>query len=342
MARETKVGLLVGLAFIICFAIILANRGRRDQFSTQLPYNLLVNREVASAAKVSAPTPPEIERPQTQSLATTTWQRPAASSVTYRAPARTGDSPATRSSSAQQPPQRDARPAQHVSARPIHGNRLEQLLEQRALAPGDESIPVDPAARVGRASQPRPQAREAADPKPTAALLSARQRPLTLPKVSKDQLARYVAQSGDTLSKIAVQQYGTRSHTVIEAIFQANRATLSSPDDLHVGDELILPPVPGVAAPRPEGPGDSGGKAAPSGAATKPSPADNTGRFRWYQVKEGDRYASIARDELSNERRWREIFELNQDKFPDPHLIRPGVRIKLPLLEVADKTGVRR
>ena len=30
MARETKVGLLAGLAFIICFAIILANRGRQD------------------------------------------------------------------------------------------------------------------------------------------------------------------------------------------------------------------------------------------------------------------------------------------------------------------------
>ena len=29
MARETKVGLVVGLAFIICFAVILANRGRQ-------------------------------------------------------------------------------------------------------------------------------------------------------------------------------------------------------------------------------------------------------------------------------------------------------------------------
>ena len=107
------------------------------------------------------------------------------------------------------------------------------------------------------------------------------------------------------------------------------------------GDELILPPVPGVAGPRPAGPGDSADETAPSGVATEPSPAGNAGRFRWYQVKEGDRYASIARDELSNERRWREIFELNQDKFPDPHLIRPGVRIKLPLLAVADTTGVR-
>lgn len=31
MARETKVGLLAGLAFIVCFAVILANRGREVQ-----------------------------------------------------------------------------------------------------------------------------------------------------------------------------------------------------------------------------------------------------------------------------------------------------------------------
>ena len=28
MARETKIGLLAGLAFIICFAVILSQRGR--------------------------------------------------------------------------------------------------------------------------------------------------------------------------------------------------------------------------------------------------------------------------------------------------------------------------
>ena len=38
MARETKVGLLAGLAFIICFAIILANRGRQHLIPAQLTY----------------------------------------------------------------------------------------------------------------------------------------------------------------------------------------------------------------------------------------------------------------------------------------------------------------
>ena len=41
MARETKVGMLVGLGFIVCFAIILENRGRRDPVGPQMPHEVL-------------------------------------------------------------------------------------------------------------------------------------------------------------------------------------------------------------------------------------------------------------------------------------------------------------
>jgi nucleoid-associated protein YgaU len=327
MARETKVGLLVGLAFIICFAIILANRGGRNGLSTELPYNLLVNREAASAATVSEPIPPVLEQPRSQPPATIERQRPASSSITYRAPVLTSGFSTPEPDSFGQPREPDARPARHASTRMRPEQRLEQLLEQRALAPGDESIPADPTAR------------EDAEPEPVVASLSARQAPPALPEVSKGKTPRYVVQAGDTLSKIAAQQYGTRSRAVVEAIFQANRATLSSPDDLHVGDALLLPPVPGVAGPRLEQTESPGAEPSPSGRTKEPRPGDDAKRFRRYQVKERDRYASIAREQLGDERRWREIYELNKDKFPDPNLIRPGVNIKLPMLEVADSTG---
>ena len=38
MARETKIGLIVGLTFIICFAVILANRGRPRPTNTHVTY----------------------------------------------------------------------------------------------------------------------------------------------------------------------------------------------------------------------------------------------------------------------------------------------------------------
>jgi nucleoid-associated protein YgaU len=63
--------------------------------------------------------------------------------------------------------------------------------------------------------------------------------------------------------------------------------------------------------------------------ARKPAP-----HVRWYQIKKNDRYISIARRQLGDARRWREVYELNKDKFPDPQRIREGVRIKLPLTTV--------
>jgi len=37
---------------------------------------------------------------------------------------------------------------------------------------------------------------------------------------------------------------------------------------------------------------------------------------------------------LGDAARWRELHELNKDKFPDPKMIREGVRIKLPTTKV--------
>ena len=61
--------------------------------------------------------------------------------------------------------------------------------------------------------------------------------------------------------------------------------------------------------------------------------------FRWYQIRKQDRYASIAREQLGDEGRWREIFELNRGKFPNADRIREGVRIKLPLTTMAAAGG---
>ena len=53
MARETKVGLVVGLAFIICFAVILANRGRQRAPVTDVPSSS--GKPVARAAATIRP-----------------------------------------------------------------------------------------------------------------------------------------------------------------------------------------------------------------------------------------------------------------------------------------------
>lgn len=57
----------------------------------------------------------------------------------------------------------------------------------------------------------------------------------------------YKVESGDTLSSISKQFYGTVRHA--DLIFEANRATLKSPDELREGQTLTIPPKPAGGTP---------------------------------------------------------------------------------------------
>jgi nucleoid-associated protein YgaU len=129
-------------------------------------------------------------------------------------------------------------------------------------------------------------------------------------------VTRYVVIPGDTLTRIAAKHYGLGSRQYVNAIVDANRSVIADPDLLRAGMELVIPEVAGAVW-RPTEP-------EPASAASRPEPV------QWYQIAPNDRYITIAREQLGDGGRWREIFELNKDKFPDPGRIRPGVRIKLP------------
>jgi nucleoid-associated protein YgaU len=165
----------------------------------------------------------------------------------------------------------------------------------------------------------------------------------------------YTVVAGDTLWKIALKQFGTKSAGAVDAIVEANRTLVSDRDQLKTGQVLVIPELAGGPAAAPANP--------PGPAASKPEPKTKpAGRVsepvkekdkdkealvrnasaRWYQVRKNDRYYSIARDQLGDGSRWHEIHELNKDKFPDPEMIREGVRIKLPAEAVADIRDRRR
>ena len=67
-----------------------------------------------------------------------------------------------------------------------------------------------------------------------------------------------------------------------------------------------------------------------SGASKLGPDSGKSRHWKWYQIKPKDRYTKIAREQLGDATRWREIFEMNKEVFSDPNMIRPGVRIKLP------------
>ena len=121
---------------------------------------------------------------------------------------------------------------------------------------------------------------------------------------------------------------------------------MSSPDHVVVGWRIKLPVIEGLLAAAREG---------GSAATTAPEPAsvdrrdsrkvrqtaieqrlsdDRDGEgvdWRWYELKEGDVYSTVAAEQLGTSKRWPELARLNEDIFPDASRIRYGVNIRIPV-----------
>ncbi len=58
-------------------------------------------------------------------------------------------------------------------------------------------------------------------------------------------------------------------------------------------------------------------------------PTEN--KAKTYTVDSGDNLSAIAKQELGDANRWREIYELNKEVIgKNPDLIQPGMELKLP------------
>lgn len=351
MARETKVGLLAGLTFIVVFAAILANRGQKDPLLSQK--SLSTDSQVAVGEKFVPTDPYEVRN----TLRELPEERYRPTPVRMQEPFGAGDSIAAERVSGEQDPPRKTPPGTRTIrfgpaaespqsaiavARPIPQETttsppgLSKETQQFA-SQGTRQIPGDPTSmkRSGVEAQGLAGGDAVAAP-----LATVPQKMVTVPLILQQQVsselkksavagAKYVVLAGDTLYAIAGKHYGKRGGKFVRAIVEANRDTLPDPNKLRVGVVLVLPKMDvkaKVAASSVNAPAGGG-----SGATTATKTTANKLReFEWYQVRKGDRYASIAREKLGDARRWRELFEMNKDKFPNPDRIRDGVLIKIP------------
>ncbi|HEY9857191.1 MAG TPA: N-acetylmuramoyl-L-alanine amidase [Stenomitos sp.] len=71
------------------------------------------------------------------------------------------------------------------------------------------------------------------------------------------------------------------------------------------------------------------GSSAPAPAPT-PAPSAPKGDSWVYTVRSGDNLSKIAKEQLGDANRWREIYDLNRDKISNPNLIYPGQTLKMP------------
>lgn len=108
--------------------------------------------------------------------------------------------------------------------------RANPFIDPSRLRPGRViRVPKDPENIQGKPTPP-------ADPGPASP-----------GSVRYDTQRSYTVVAGDTLSKISQKMYGTQANT--ELIFEANRKLLASPDDLSIGQVLVIPPATGPAPP---------------------------------------------------------------------------------------------
>lgn len=148
----------------------------------------------------------------------------------------------------------------------------------------------------------------------------------------------YVVQDGDNLAKIAQKFYGAEigNKTInVTRIFEANRGMLESPNDIHVGQKLIIPllkdesesvfsrglfeRIKSTIGTQPSS------DMAPTVLLTK-LPASQPSKQ--YVVCEGDNLWRIANKQLGDGERFREIIKLNDLK--DEDYLTVGMRLKVP------------
>lgn len=130
----------------------------------------------------------------------------------------------------------------------------------------------------------------------------------------------YVVQKGDTLKKIAEEQLGGLHRW--QYLYEFNKQRIKDPDSLQPGLVLIIPieqegqgKAPKTRAPKVKAP-----------AVTEPSSATRT-----YTIIKNDSLWKIAKKQLGDGNRWKEIHELNKGKIKDPDALIPGTQIMIPV-----------
>ena len=146
--------------------------------------------------------------------------------------------------------------------------------------------------------------------KPEAAAPGAGAAP-TKPVAVEPKASTYTVSNGDSLWKIAVKQYGDSNiQEHVDAIVAANPSI--DADNLKVGMKINLPPKQ---------------------TSVNRLPAKEQAKLLdsgLYEVKKGDTLSSIAKKQLGDANRWREIYDLNREHIADPSMLFTGTQLRLP------------
>ncbi len=306
MTRETKIGLLVGLAFIIVIGILLSDHLASSTEPPQAPLSTSGNNARAATAVPGA----------LQTAPVTPVVTPPAVAPVTPVPT----------------PEELRKPVEIVAINPPTANSPITIKTPAAVGAASSSLtPIPPMAHGSNDQAPDI---EAGPGKPEVGLA-----PLAaLTHSQSEELVKareYRAQSGDTLSKMAARLMGGNTKANRDAIVRANKSLQANPAKIVVGHPYMIPVVEkeAKATPAHSSPTASLLAAAPTTAPsetlaaqpTAPATAENI-----YVVKSGDTLWKIAATQLGNRNAVAAIKELNKDVLKGGDKLHLNMKLRLP------------
>jgi nucleoid-associated protein YgaU len=303
MTSDAKVGLLLGLVFIFIIAFVLNGlpRFRNAANNSELTTNMVNS--------------------QNDTLGIGTRERKAQEFVDFQ------EQFGEQAVEEVQTPEEETENVRYVMELPKNMYPTEQTSNEEA-SDSDEPVSFNPFEPIVSASVVEQQP-ETAEPEP------AKQEPVrsATPK-------SYVVGEGDSLSDIAKKFYGEQEGNRlvnITRIFEANRNVLKSPDDIFVGQKLVIPSlkISSTDSDKPDG-SLSGSlfetvKSIGRRHLTNDSPSSvKSIEGKYYIVKDGDSLWRIAAEKLGNGNRYTEISKLNTDVLENDDEVFVGMRLRLP------------
>lgn len=143
-----------------------------------------------------------------------------------------------------------------------------------------------------------------------------------------DKRLFYRWQQGDGWVKLAERLYGNA--TKFSLLKNANEGR----DDIEPGEQILVPifdseSLAQVPALEPAKNNTAAAASATKSEKTsKKAPTMTGGKV--HEVKKGESLWKIAKSELGDGNRWKEIYELNKDQMKSPEAVRLGMKLKLP------------
>ena len=335
MTRETKIGVLVGLGFIVVFAVVLSHTGAPHPPGDGLQLvrgpdetlDLFASDglEPIGSAPIDVPNEPIEEV------------------IVSREPV--GPPPSALPSPEELGTPLDVPPDTFVSGDSTAPAEYAVETDDRTVLihPPRSAPPVDDPTPFERDREPSVSPTPA--PVPSAPELEPNQPPTKL----------YIVRKGETLGRIAELHYGTSKPKVVDFLVKKNKGRIKSKDVVIEGQEIVIPELPSnMFEPAPNfqasnlnrnerlvldvaTPKQLNGRRAPRQDEANFTARPRTAGRSDYTIQPGDTLVKIAREQLGSDADWKEIQKLNKNL--DPKKLRPGMKIRIPTRKPVSRSG---